>query len=146
MPNIYENIDRLLKERHMSRRKLARLAGIKETTLASAFVQRPEHFPRERAERIAEVLHVSVKDLYGSHRDTELQKMIEVLGSEDILQVLRAKLVENFNQLNFTGQMTLLQISSEMREIRTYSTTEEGTMVWKITRADGTTEAHSTDE
>lgn len=137
--SIYENIDRLLKERHMSRRKLARLAGIRETTLASAFSNRPEHFPRERAEKIAEVLEVPVEELYDDHHVTELQRMIESLGTEDILQVFRAKLVENFNHLNFTGQMTLLQISSEMREIETYNTTEEGTIRWRISRADHST-------
>lgn len=138
--SIYDNIDRLLEERHMSRRKLARLAGIKETTLASAFSNRPEHFPRERAEKIAEVLEVPVEELYDDHHVSALQKMIESLGTEDILQVMRSKLVESFNRLNFTGQMTLLQIASEMRGIETYTTAEDGTIVWRITRAD-----HGTD-
>ena len=63
---IYDNIDALLKEKHMSRRKLARLARINETTLAACFSRRPEHFPSKYAIAIARVLDVDVAALYGT--------------------------------------------------------------------------------
>lgn len=62
--SVYENIDRIIKEKRISRRKLARMAGINETTLASCFARRPEHFPSKYAVAIAKVLHVPVWELY----------------------------------------------------------------------------------
>lgn len=61
----YERIDAILKDRGISRRQLARMAGIKEPTLASVFSKRPEFFPRKYLGPIAEALGVSLDDLEG---------------------------------------------------------------------------------
>ena len=62
---VYENIDKLIKARGISRRELARMAGIKETTLAACFSRRPEHFPLKYGRAIAAVLDVDLDELYG---------------------------------------------------------------------------------
>jgi lambda repressor-like predicted transcriptional regulator len=62
---VYENIDKHIKARGISRRELARRAGIKETTLAACFARRPEHFPLKYGRAIAEVLDVDLDELYG---------------------------------------------------------------------------------
>lgn len=65
---VYEKIDNLLYQRGMSRRELARKAGIKETTLASVFARQPENFPIRYLKPIAEVLGVHWNDLAGYER------------------------------------------------------------------------------
>ena len=60
---VYDRIDRILKEKNLSRRKLARLAGIPETTLASAFSRKPEHFPNKYLISIAAALEVDPGEL-----------------------------------------------------------------------------------
>lgn len=67
---IYDRIDMILKERKISRRKLARQTGIPESTLASAFVRRPEHFPTKYIQAIAAALDVSWQELVAG---TDLQ-------------------------------------------------------------------------
>lgn len=65
---VYERIDNLLYQRGMSRRELARKAGIKETTLSSVFARQPENFPIRYLKPIAEVLGVHWNDLAGYER------------------------------------------------------------------------------
>lgn len=62
---VYERIDDLLFERGMSRRELARQAGIKETTLASVFARRPEVFPTRYLKPIAKVFGLQWEELAG---------------------------------------------------------------------------------
>ncbi|MBE5774050.1 MAG: helix-turn-helix transcriptional regulator [Clostridiales bacterium] len=131
--DIYQRIDKLLREKDMTRKQLAALAGINYSTIATIFSRKPKHFPHKYAEKIASVLQVSVDELYES--DNELQRIIESLSSSEILEVFRHKLLENFNSLNFTGKMTLLQISSEMATMPQYKDNEDDTIVWKITRS-----------
>ena len=61
----YERIDELLKERHMSRRKLAQIAGININTMSALFMRRPETFPPKYLEKIAAALNVPVTEFTG---------------------------------------------------------------------------------
>ena len=71
---IYDRIDLLLKERRISRRRLARKIGVPESTLAAAFVRRPEHFPEKYIQAIAEALEMPREELVAGtenlHSDT----------------------------------------------------------------------------
>lgn len=60
---IYDRIDEILAEKKMSRRKMARLAGIPETTIASAFTRKPERFPIEYIVKIAKALEIPWQEL-----------------------------------------------------------------------------------
>lgn len=62
---VYENIDKILRERHISRRKLADLAGINANTLAAVFMRKPDPFPEKYLIPIAEALEVPVYQLKG---------------------------------------------------------------------------------
>ena len=66
---VYDRIDMILKERRISRRKLARKTGIPESTLASAFVRRPEHFPAKYIQAIAEALDIPLNSLSANMND-----------------------------------------------------------------------------
>lgn len=142
--NVYENIDRILKEKRMSRRRLARLAGIKETTLAACFARRPEHFPLKYALAIADVLDVNVEELYGHSIDVTPQMVdiptkIHYIPPEDrrdefiIKQVISMNdedkreqmLLEIFDMLNPKGQNELIKRAFEMSQIREYMRKEE---------------------
>lgn len=61
----YERIDEILNSRQLSRRALARLAGIKETTLAGLFARKPEVFPDKYLDAISKALNVSKAYLQG---------------------------------------------------------------------------------
>ena len=58
---IYEKIDKILKERHMSRRKLAIEAGISPSTFQAAF-SRKSQMPFETLQKILNVLEISMED------------------------------------------------------------------------------------
>lgn len=60
--NIYDRIDEILKEKRMSRRQLAQLAGIPESSLAAAFARKSK-MSMERLAKIAHALHVSPEEL-----------------------------------------------------------------------------------
>lgn len=135
--NVYDNIDRILKEKRMSRRRLARLAGIKETTLAACFARRPEHFPLKYALAIADVLDVNVEELYGhsiaiTPPTIEMPTKIHHItpGDEIIKQAMAAvsdedkreqMLLEVFDMLNPRGQSELIKRGYEMSQIDEYS-------------------------
>ena len=85
---VYENIDMCLAQRGISRRQLARMAGIKETTLASCFARRPEHFPLKYGKAIAKVLGVDVDELY-SYSSTNILNSPQVLHANTKVQMPR---------------------------------------------------------
>lgn len=63
--NVYERIDSILKERHMSRRKLAELAGIPPTSLQSAFSREVDDISALMLRKIAAILGVTTDYLLG---------------------------------------------------------------------------------
>lgn len=63
----YDKIDELLKERKMSRRKLAQKAGINVNTMSALFAKKPDVLPDKYLNPIAEVLEVSPTTLRASN-------------------------------------------------------------------------------
>ena len=74
---IYDNIDRLLKEKRMSRRQLAIMAGIGEGTMSTAFTRRSTMFHPTNLQKIAAALDVTIEEL------TREQPQISPLGMID---------------------------------------------------------------
>lgn len=63
----YDKIDEILKERGLSRRKLAQMAGINVNTMSALFAKKPEKFPDKYLNAIAEALDVSALTLKASN-------------------------------------------------------------------------------
>lgn len=61
--DVYDRIDKLLKERGMSRRKLAQLINIPATTLNSAFSRKNKRMSSDTLQSIADVLEVPIGEL-----------------------------------------------------------------------------------
>ena len=57
--DVYDKIDEILKERKISRRKLAMMSAL--------FARRPERFPDKYLEKIASALSVSIAELKGAN-------------------------------------------------------------------------------
>ena len=82
MLNVYDRIDLILKERGISRRKLAELSGIPYSTIASSFARKNKNLKIETLDKIAAALDVSVIRLnpnitWDEHKNTEELKRIE---------------------------------------------------------------------
>ena len=140
---IYEKIDKLLEEQHMSRRELARRAGIKETTLAAAFARRPEHFPLKFAKPISEVLGVSLDTLYGRALGSYGDTIGEAFKNAGDPEARKRILLEVFEQMNANGQNTLIERAKDMLEVKRYTEPEpkvRETIEWTVTRSDGSTD------
>lgn len=112
--DIYDNIDRLLKERHMSRRQLAIAAGIPEASLASAFNRRSKNFPSERLKKIATVLNVlpseidpSINALFQIRRvqNRTVADINEQIDHYNYLMQIRSEFVEEDFLPNFRDEM-----------------------------------------
>lgn len=65
--DVYDKIDEILKERKVSRRKLAMMAGININTMSALFARRPERIPDKYLEKIASALNVSIAELKGAN-------------------------------------------------------------------------------
>lgn len=63
--DFYENLDRILAEKHMSRRQMALQAGISESTISAAFRRRTAKFSAENIIKIASTLNVPIDQLIG---------------------------------------------------------------------------------
>lgn len=63
--SIYDNIDTLCRLNHIrSRRELARRIKVNEGSFSSIFTRKPDVFPQEIAEKIADFFGVSPHELY----------------------------------------------------------------------------------
>lgn len=96
--DVYDRIDAVLKEKHMSRRQLAIAAGIPESSLAAGFSRRSK-MPPETLEKICGVLRVSPGDL-----EPRLRPLYEIF--ED-----GAKLKEHLN-----ASISIIEYISVMKE------------------------------
>lgn len=65
--DICDKIDELREERGLSRREIARRAGINENTFGSYFKRKRGNFPEEQIEAVARVLGVSPATLKGAN-------------------------------------------------------------------------------
>lgn len=108
---IYDRIDEILGERQLSRRALARLAGIKETTLAGLFARKPDVFPEKYIDAISNALNVSSSYLQGFADTPEAGERLDILARElqsykavvdegtDKLRLFVNKVINNMDQL-----------------------------------------------
>lgn len=72
----------------MSRRKLARMADIPETTLASIFTRRPKQFPQKYLEKIADVLEVP---LFYLQEEPNTEHPDEYNDVDDVISFVRSQ-------------------------------------------------------
>ena len=129
MQTIFDRIDRILVDKRMSRRKLARLAGIPETTLASAFSRRPNKFPVEYTQRIAAALDVPLDSLIELEYTedgprippTEEERELERMDAELAHDVLTgktspedARILKPYRHLNSEGQKKVVAYASDL--------------------------------
>jgi len=63
--NVYNRIDAILKDRKLSRRKLAIMAGIPPTSLQSAFSRNVDDISSGMLQKISKALECSADDLLG---------------------------------------------------------------------------------
>ena len=142
---IYDRIDKVLKEKGMSRRNLARLAGIPETTIASAFARRPERFPVQHLLKIATVLDTPWQKLIaGTEEERYLaREVMLVTGEPNIKKTVNGKtsmngvdvtmqqqegeaderksrLLSSFDSLNTGGQDEVIRFSELMEHVPEY--------------------------
>lgn len=108
---IYDRIDKILKERQLSRRALARLAGIKETTLAGLFARKPDVFPKKYIEAISGALNVSEAYLEGfaetnedgvklDNLEKEIKTYKKAIDEETVgLRLSVSKVINNMDQI-----------------------------------------------
>ena len=118
--SVYSNIDYILTEKKMSRRKLAQMANIKETTLAACFARRPEHFPLKYAKAISEVLGVGLDTIYGWTTDTCGNTTPAGFHNDIGNQSRERILLETFWKMNRVGQNTLIDRATEMLEVKKF--------------------------
>lgn len=109
----YENIDRELEKRKMSRRKLAISIGIPPSTFQS-MMERKRGITLELLKRISEFLGVSIYSLAGFDLASEAV-------TEEINQNRRETwLLENFRNLNSKGQAVAIERLGELVQIPAY--------------------------
>lgn len=122
---VYERIDAILAERGISRRKLARMAGIKEATLGSIFAKRPEPFPRKYIASIASALNVSVSYLDGVvDNPKEGLELDNIAGEIRNTQIqlnestnrLRSSMIDIINHTDILGISALIGLAASLLE------------------------------
>ena len=133
---IYDNIDRLLTEKGMSRRQLALAAGINESTISVAFVKRETMFRPATVKKIADTLGVTVDELKNEHVDfvpvlhdgkpgtlvnPGKSHPFHVWTEDEINQEISADL----DKLNFIGKRTAMERVKELTLIPMYTEEKE---------------------
>lgn len=84
--NVYERIDLILKERGISRRKLAEISGIPYSTIASSFSRKSKKLSIETIDKIAIALGVPIVQImenitWEQHKDTNEMKALDRVAS-----------------------------------------------------------------
>lgn len=141
---VYDNIDRLLKAKNMSRRRLAIAAGINESTISVAFVKKNTMFHPANLKKIADALGVTTDELIA-----EQPAEVEHLGKADGVPAafvnpskghkwrrsdgsevdghvwtddeLRAEIAGDVEKLNLRGKKAAMQHIKELIEIPRYT-------------------------
>ena len=123
----FDRLDAILKERKISRRKLALAVGIKEGTMSTAFMRRSGLSP-DQVRRIADYLGVNYYYLEGwdleyAVIDNGFEQAVFVkdgirksVGSEN----RKAYLEKAFDKLNDIGQTEAVKRIEELTEIPRY--------------------------
>ena len=130
--DMYDRIDALLKQKGISRNKLAELAGIPSSTISTAFMRRTKNFSVFSTQKIADVLGVTwnelmgLKDLgdgwYGD--ETDSTKIVSIPpGTLEYFQKStkrRVELINQYEKLNEMGQMQALDYVTLLAETPRY--------------------------
>lgn len=93
----YDLIDKLLAEKHMSRRKLAELAGISVNTLSAAFRRKTKNISIDSVMRIADVLQVNWWELMGYEDYGGGVYGVEASPDQDIYKKVKGALNRNLH-------------------------------------------------
>ena len=135
----FERLDAILKERHISRRKLALSVGIKEGTMSTAY-RRRSGLSSEDVLKIAEYLGVSPYYLEGwtdfeQTSNLSADESFRVMGEDlealarlsyyDERNKNRVRLNTAYDKLNTTGQTEAVKRVEELTEIPRYTAPEE---------------------
>ena len=109
----YENIDKELAKRGLSRRKLASAVGIPPSTFQS-MMERKRGITLELLKRISDFLGVSIYSLAGFYLASE------AVTDEINQNQKEIKLLENFRNLNSKGQTVAVERVGELVQIPAY--------------------------
>lgn len=109
----YENIDKELAKRELSRRKLASAVGIPPSTFQS-MMERKRGITLELLKRISDFLGVSIYSLAG------FDLASEAVTDEINQNQKEIKLLENFRNLNSKGQTVAVERVGELVQIPAY--------------------------
>ena len=109
----YENIDKELAKRGLSRRKLASAVGIPPSTFQS-MMERKRGITLELLKRISDFLGVSIYSLAG------FDLASEAVTDEINQNQKEIKLLENFRNLNSKGQAVAVERVGELVQIPAY--------------------------
>ena len=109
----YENIDKELAKRGLSRRKLASAVGIPPSTFQS-MMERKRGITLELLKRISDFLGVSIYSLAG------FDLASEAVTDEINQNQKEIKLLENFRNLNSKGQTVAVERIRELVQIPAY--------------------------
>lgn len=117
--DICDKIDELRAERGLSRREIARRAGINENTFASYFKRKRGSFPEEQIEAVARVLEVPTPALKGAN--------LRVLGSSDndAVALNTAKMVLHLDKLNKKETQKTARLLSDVQSILSPENTDQ---------------------
>lgn len=122
--DIYERIDAILKEKRISRRKLAQMAGLPESTLGNAFM-RKSSLPMSTVQKLSSALDVDINELLGARPSDDLDRAlaafpnataVEENGQTTIYlindpkdprspqEIIREDMLRRYDNMNETGQ------------------------------------------
>jgi transcriptional regulator with XRE-family HTH domain len=130
--DIYDRIDALLKEKGISRNKLAELTRIPSSTISTAFMRRTKKFSVFNTQKIADVLGVTwheligLKDLGDGWYGDETDSMKIITMPSETLEFFRQStkrrvaLLDQYEKLNVRGQMQVLEYVSLLAETPRY--------------------------
>lgn len=96
---LYDNIDRLLKEKYMTRRQLAIEIGMHPGTMSTAFIRRSTMFRPQTLEKIADALGVTPEELKAPHVDVRPLGNGEAIAIGPIGTPFHAFSVDECNQM-----------------------------------------------
>ena len=126
MAALYDRIDHILKQKHMTKKELANKAGMPYTTLMSAYYRGKGAMSAEYLNKIANVLEVPLSDLMNwDGEDTILSAGVKVLEYAEIYDSQLYSLLMNYEKLNETGKRKVFEYILDLSKIEDYLQSEE---------------------
>ena len=115
-----ERIDKLLKERGLSRRKLAQMAGIPPSSLQSA-MERNKELSLDMLFPISDVLGVSMYFLhYGFEEEPLSEEDLAYMKKSDEFDIMLSSVMFMLEELNEKGRLIAVERVKELTEIPRY--------------------------